>query len=137
MIKNRRAAAKGEFRQSDDHARAGSLRSGASPDAVLSLQPGEKVVILTIRKITGECLVEMVVTIHKTGQHDLTFHIDDRICRLRKICRSADLLDDTILHVNTGIFDFPAILVHCDNDFGVFGEQCFHDSVRVLGWKAL
>src|SRR6202011_1385376 len=123
VVEDRRTTGKREFRQPDERAGARSLLRRARPDAVLGLQPGKKVVVLRSDKIARESLIEVMVGVNETRQNDLPGKIDHRVGRGGKFFVRADLPNETVLDVKPGVFKFPALAVHCDQDFGIFGEE--------------
>ena len=126
VVKDRRATGERELRQSDERARARSLLRRPRPDAILRLQPGKEVVVLRSGKITGESLIEVMVGINETRQHNLSGKIDHRVGRAGKFFVWPDVLDKTLLNVKPGVFQFPPLTVHCDQDFGIFCKESGH-----------
>ena len=123
VVEDRRTTGKRELRQPDERAGARGLLRRARPNAILGLQPGEKVIVLRGDKIARESLIEVMVGINETRQNDLPGKIDHRIGRGGKFFVRADLPNETVLDVKPGAFKFPALAVHCDQDFGIFGEE--------------
>ena len=88
-------------------------------------KPGEQVDILTVRERASQRLVEVVVGVHEAGQQDLARHVQHDVGVPRKLRGGADLLDDPISDEQTGIVEFAAPVVHCDQDFGVPRQKCW------------
>ena len=105
---------------------------GAGPDAIERLEPGEEIVVLRAGKVARQRLVEMVVGVDEARQ---------AICPVRSMTVSAvagqlgggaDLLDDAVLGVETGVLQFTALAVHGDKDFGISSQQRGHVWSTVL-----
>jgi hypothetical protein len=92
----------------------------------LGLQPGEKVVVLRGDKIACEGLIEVMVRIDETRQYDLPGKVNHCVGCGRKFSVRANVFDETVLGVKPGVFHFPTLAVHCDQDFGVLGEERGH-----------
>jgi hypothetical protein len=71
-------------------------------------------------------LIKVMMGIDETRQDDLPGKVDHRVGRARKFFVRANLFDETVLGIKPGVFHFPALTVHCDQDFGVLGEECGH-----------
>ncbi len=127
VIKNGGAARERQFREADKRARAGGFFIGLRPDSVVRFQPREEVVVLRSGQIARERLVEMVMRVDETRQHDLATEINHRISRGGQLITGADLFDDAILGVEATVFQFTALAIHRDEDSGVFSEQGGHD----------
>ena len=126
MVEDRRATGERELRQPDERAGARGLLRRSRPDPILGLQPGEKVVVLRGDKIARKGLIEVMVGIDETRQDDLPGKVDHCVGRGRKFFVRANVFDETVLGVKPGVFQFPALAVHCDQDFGILGEECGH-----------
>ena len=126
VVEDRRTTGKREFPQPDERASARGLLRRARPDAVVGLQPGKKVIVLRSDKIARESLIEVMVGINETRQNDLPGKINHRVGRGGKFFVWADLPNETVLDVEPGAFQFPALAVHGDQDFGIFGEESGH-----------
>jgi hypothetical protein len=87
----------------------------------LGLQPREKVVVLRSDKITRESLIEVMVSINEPWQNDLPGKIDHRLGPGGKFFVRADVSNETLLDVKPGVFQFPPLAVHCDQDLGILG----------------
>jgi hypothetical protein len=92
----------------------------------VGLQPGKKVIVLRSDKIARKSLIEVMVGINETRQNDLPGKINHRVGRGGKFFVRADLPNETVLDVKPGAFQFPALAVHGDQDFGIFGEESGH-----------
>ena len=95
-------------------------------DAILGLQPRDKVVVLRSGQVAGESLIEMMVGVDETRQDDLPGEIDHRVGRGGKFFVRANLFNETLLNVEPGVFQFPSLAIHGDQDFGIFGEEGGH-----------
>ena len=126
VVEDRRAARESELRQPHERAGARGFLRGARPDAVLGLQPGEKVGVLGGGEIPRQSLIQVMVSINETRQDDLPGKINHRVGRSGKVRVWADVFNETVLGVKPRIFHFPALAVHGDQDFGIFGEECGH-----------
>src|SRR5271170_5720134 len=72
MVEDRSATGHRQFRQAYKRAVSGGLGGARRPDPVMDLQPGEEVIVLARRQISGHRLFEMMVRVHESGQHDLS-----------------------------------------------------------------
>jgi len=126
VVKDRRATRERKLPQSDECAGARGLLRRARPDAILGLQPREKVVVLRGKKNPREGLIEVMVGINETRQEILPGEIDHCVGRGGKFVVWADVFNETLLNVKPGVFQFPALAIHGDQDLCIFGEECGH-----------
>jgi len=126
MVEDRRATGERELRQPNERAGARGFLRRSRPDPILGLQPGEKVVVLRGEKIAREGLIEVMVGIDETRQNDLSGKVDHCVGRCRKFSVRANVFDETVLGVKPRVLHFPVLAVHCDQDFGILGEECGH-----------
>jgi hypothetical protein len=99
----------------------------------VGLQPGKKVVVLRSEKIAREGLIEVMVGIDETRQNDLPGKVNHCVGRGRKFFVRTNVFDETVPGVKPGVFHFPVLAVHCDQDFGILGEECGHMINLALG----
>ena len=76
MVKDCGAARQGKFGKTNQRTCARGIRIGARPDPVMGLQPRKQIVVLGSRQIARQCLVEMMMRVHETGQNDLSGRVD-------------------------------------------------------------
>jgi hypothetical protein len=96
----------------------------------VDLQPGEQVVVLGVRQVARQRLVEVVVRVHESGQDDLASEIEDMVGGRRKLGRRCDLLDDSVARKQASVGEFAARAVHGHERRGVADEQGWHHGNR-------
>ena len=126
MVEDCGAAGECEFRQPSERAGAGGFLVRARPDAILSLEPREKIVVLSGGQIPREGLIEMVMRVDEPRQDDLAGEVNYRVGSGREFLSGAYLFDKAVLRVDPGILQFAALTVHGDQDLRVFCQQRVH-----------
>jgi hypothetical protein len=70
-----------------------------------------------------------MVRIDETWQDNLPGKIEHHVGGRREFPSQTDLFDEATLDINSGVFQFPALTVHCDQHFSIFGEEGGHRDV--------
>ena len=81
------------------------------------------------RKISRQGLIQVMVSIDKTWQDNLAGKVEYHVGGCRKLPVETDLFDEPFLDIDSGIFQFPALPVHGDQQFSIFGEESGHGDV--------
>jgi hypothetical protein len=68
----------------------------------MAAQPRKQVIVLRGRQVARQCLVEVVMHVHKAGQDDLSRQIQHQVGAHRKLVHGADLLDDPVPREQAG-----------------------------------
>src|SRR5262245_44731963 len=90
VIKDSRATRRRQLSEPDERRAAGGLGGTTSPEPIVRAQPGKEIIVLAGRQVTRERLIEVVVSVYKSGQHDLPGEIEHLVGRSRKFVRQAD-----------------------------------------------
>jgi hypothetical protein len=99
----------------------------------MRLQPREQVEILCLRERPGQCLIEMMMCIHKARQNHLTRQIQHHIRIRRKIVAGPHLFDEPIPNKQPTIADLATLVIHRHEDFSGPCQHRGHNTLLDMG----
>src|SRR5580704_7646998 len=70
-----------------------------------------------------------MMSIDETRQDNLSGKIEHHVGGCRKLPVQTDLFDEAFLDIDSGAFQLPALTVHGDQHFSIFGEEGRHGDV--------
>ncbi len=101
------------------------LRRHLRPDRVEHPQPLEQAGVLCTGDRPGESLVEVMMSIHQTGENDVARQVHDLVSARRHVLLGSHLLDPAIAGEEMAVPQLDA-LVHRDEHVGIADQQCSH-----------
>ncbi len=126
MVEHGRRPAERQFGEADLSGHPDVVRRHPCPDGIQRAQPIEQAGVLRPGDGPGQGLIQMVMRVDQTGQHDVAPGVEHLVGQGGQVRRRSDRNDEAVLGVQTAACDLAPSPVHRDQDVGVADEERAH-----------